>query len=219
MPMFEEFMFTNRLLRLTLFLLVTVGGGLLNVPDSRYSGLAKPFFNLPNWIFGPVWTVLYVLIAIAGWRVTRSRWDNWPARVSGRRNLYSTFSGHRHSFRCVKSASRLASSASCSWPSLVSSRALSRATASQRHSSYSMRRGSVSSMRAVVVPCAPCAESSADKVASVRRHRMLHDTMSRLTLRSGRRLPARRTFSPLLGGGGPPSGGLTLPARMGGSPH
>ena len=77
-------MFTNPLLRLSLFLLVTVGGGLLigllNVPGQWYSGLAKPSFNPPNWIFGPVWTVLYVMIAIAGWRVTRSDWDNWPAR-------------------------------------------------------------------------------------------------------------------------------------------
>jgi benzodiazapine receptor len=81
------FMLTNRFPRLSLFLLVTVGGGLLigllNVPGAWYSGLAKPSFNPPNWIFGPVWTVLYVLIAIAGWRVTRSGWDNWPARFWG----------------------------------------------------------------------------------------------------------------------------------------
>lgn len=37
-----------------------------------YTGIAKPSFNPPNAVFGPVWTVLYVLMAIAAWRVWRS---------------------------------------------------------------------------------------------------------------------------------------------------
>lgn len=63
---------TNRA-ALAPFVFLVVGGGLLiaffTVPGAWYEALAKPFFNPPNWLFGPVWTVLYVLIAIAGWRI------------------------------------------------------------------------------------------------------------------------------------------------------
>lgn len=36
-----------------------------------YQALAKPAFNPPDWIFAPVWSALYLMIAIAGWRVWR----------------------------------------------------------------------------------------------------------------------------------------------------
>jgi benzodiazapine receptor len=38
-----------------------------------FAGLIKPPFNPPNWVFGPVWTTLYALMAFALWRVLRLR--------------------------------------------------------------------------------------------------------------------------------------------------
>ncbi len=55
------------------FLVLVVGVGALigtaSQPGSWYQSLEKPFFNPPDWVFGPVWFTLYLLIAIAGWRV------------------------------------------------------------------------------------------------------------------------------------------------------
>lgn len=36
-----------------------------------YAALNKPAWNPPGWVFGPVWTVLYTLMAVAAWRVWR----------------------------------------------------------------------------------------------------------------------------------------------------
>jgi translocator protein len=40
-----------------------------------YEGLEKPGFSPPNWLFGPVWAILYLLMGIALWRILQSPGD------------------------------------------------------------------------------------------------------------------------------------------------
>lgn len=65
---------SNRI-ALVMFIALVLGGGtvigLATAPGPWFEALNKPAFNPPNWIFAPVWSTLYVLIAIAGWRVWR----------------------------------------------------------------------------------------------------------------------------------------------------
>jgi len=58
-------------MKLLYSLVITVGVGAIagfatasNI-GGWYATLSKPGFNPPNWIFGPVWTLLYILMGIA----------------------------------------------------------------------------------------------------------------------------------------------------------
>jgi len=63
---------SNKTLVYLAFIILVLGGGLLiganNVPGEWYQSLAKPSFNPPNWLFAPVWSLLYVLIGVVGAR-------------------------------------------------------------------------------------------------------------------------------------------------------
>ena len=53
---------------LATFLASAIGGIVTSSnKEPWYSEIILPSFNPPSWIFGPVWTVLYVLMSIAAW--------------------------------------------------------------------------------------------------------------------------------------------------------
>lgn len=48
---------------------VTAMTGILFQPGEWYKSLDKPSWTPPDWLFGPVWSVLYLMMAVAGWLV------------------------------------------------------------------------------------------------------------------------------------------------------
>jgi tryptophan-rich sensory protein len=46
---------------------------LLFPPGDWYQQLAKPTWNPPSWLFGPVWALMYVLLGVGAWLVWRER--------------------------------------------------------------------------------------------------------------------------------------------------
>ena len=61
---------------LAVFVLLTAAAaafGAMFMPGEWYVALRKPAWTPPDRVFGPVWTVLYVLIAVAGWLVWRAQ--------------------------------------------------------------------------------------------------------------------------------------------------
>ncbi len=52
----------------------------INAIPTWYATLAKPALNPPSWIFGPVWTTLYLLMGIAAFLVWKNGWDHKDVR-------------------------------------------------------------------------------------------------------------------------------------------
>ena len=71
-------MINNKYISLTLILLVTFLasgiGGLVtsSFKEPWYSEIVLPTFNPPSWVFGPVWTILYIFMSVAIWVI----WNN-----------------------------------------------------------------------------------------------------------------------------------------------
>ena len=72
-------MLKNKILSFVLFALATYSasaiGGMATIgfKEPWYSLLIKPSFNPPDWIFGPVWTTLYLMMTIAIWNFWHSK--------------------------------------------------------------------------------------------------------------------------------------------------
>jgi benzodiazapine receptor len=47
-----------------------------------YATLNKPFFTPPGWLFGPVWTILYLLMALSAFIVWQKGFDKPAVRIA-----------------------------------------------------------------------------------------------------------------------------------------
>jgi benzodiazapine receptor len=80
---------TTQIIKLLVSLLLTLGVGTFSgiytasaIPD-WYASLNRPSFNPPNWVFGPVWTILYILLGVTFFQI-------WNLAPSPERNLAIT---------------------------------------------------------------------------------------------------------------------------------
>jgi len=64
-------------MRIALCIVVCLGAGWLGSLLARpalmawYEGLSKPNWTPPNWLFAPIWTILYMAMGVAAWLVWR----------------------------------------------------------------------------------------------------------------------------------------------------
>ena len=75
--------------KLTVAVLVCELVGIFSTPftlsaiPTWYTTLVKPFFSPPNWLFGPIWTVLYFLMGVALYFIWKQGWSKKKIKMAG----------------------------------------------------------------------------------------------------------------------------------------
>ena len=71
----------NKYLSLFFILLITFAASAIggyttaSFKEPWYSEIILPSFNPPSWIFGPVWTILYIMMSVAIWKIWINKFD------------------------------------------------------------------------------------------------------------------------------------------------
>ncbi len=82
----------NKFLSFVFFLFITFSASFIGrivsseFRDPWYSTILKPDFSPPDWVFAPVWTILYLLMSVAIWNV-------W-LKTNGNKNLVFLYIAH-----------------------------------------------------------------------------------------------------------------------------
>jgi len=78
----------NKTVKLAVSVLICLAAGFIGSSFTTpsiatwYAQLQKPVFNPPNWIFAPVWTMLYLLMAIAAYLIWETGLVKKDARIA-----------------------------------------------------------------------------------------------------------------------------------------
>ena len=87
-PFNKKFQFIPFVISLVITLAIGFTASLVTRPQipGWYEGLQKPWFNPPPWLFAPVWTSIYIMIAIAAYLIWKHRRPSLKYRIT--RNIY-----------------------------------------------------------------------------------------------------------------------------------
>lgn len=87
----------NKYLSLLLFLAITFAASAIGgyttatFKEPWYSQIVLPSFNPPSWVFGPVWTTLYIFMSLAIWIVWNKTNDNKIIKIYFLHILFNAF--------------------------------------------------------------------------------------------------------------------------------